>query len=239
VGADEILREQVAYYRARAPEYDRWFLREGRYDRGEAEKALWFAEVEEVAAAFAALDLDGAEVLELAPGTGIWTERLVDRASRVTAVDASPEMVEENRRRLGERAGSVDYVIADLFDWQPGRAWDCVVFSFWISHVPNDRLDGFLRGVAGMLRPGGSVFFLDGTPRQESTAIDHVLPGSGEEVMVRRLDDGREFRIVKNFWSAEELEQRCRAAGLDVAVHHTTYFQYGIGTLRPAAASSA
>jgi hypothetical protein len=30
-----ILREQADYYRARAPEYDQWWLREGRYDRGQ------------------------------------------------------------------------------------------------------------------------------------------------------------------------------------------------------------
>ena len=29
-----ILDEQIAYYRARASEYDEWFLRQGRYDLG-------------------------------------------------------------------------------------------------------------------------------------------------------------------------------------------------------------
>ena len=31
---DEVLASQRAYYRARASEYDAWFLRQGRYDRG-------------------------------------------------------------------------------------------------------------------------------------------------------------------------------------------------------------
>ncbi len=31
---DELLGEQAAYYRARAPEYDDWWQRTGRYDRG-------------------------------------------------------------------------------------------------------------------------------------------------------------------------------------------------------------
>jgi demethylmenaquinone methyltransferase/2-methoxy-6-polyprenyl-1,4-benzoquinol methylase len=29
----DILEEQLAYYRARASEYDEWFLRKSRYDR--------------------------------------------------------------------------------------------------------------------------------------------------------------------------------------------------------------
>ena len=31
---DDILEEQRAYYRARAPEYENWIHRRGRYDRG-------------------------------------------------------------------------------------------------------------------------------------------------------------------------------------------------------------
>lgn len=113
----QVLAEQAEYYRARAPEYDRWFFREGRYDRGEEATALWFSELEEVRAALARLPLDGADVLELAPGTGVWTELLVDRARQVTAVDISSEMVEENRRRLADNAQSLSFVLADLFEW--------------------------------------------------------------------------------------------------------------------------
>ncbi len=225
-----LLAEQADYYRARAPEYDRWFQRLGRYDRGEAATAQWVAEIETVRQALAGLPIDGGDVLELAPGTGIWTEQLVDRATHLTAVDASAEMIEENRLRLGGRAGSVSYIQADLFDWQPEHGYDAVVFCFWISHVPDARLDGFLRGVANMLRPGGSIFFLDGRREPTSTAGDHVLPDHGE-VVTRRLDDGREFRIVKNFWEADELASRCLDAGLDVEMLETAaYFQYGIGT---------
>jgi hypothetical protein len=51
-----------------------------------------------------------------------------------------------------------------------------------------------------------------------------------EQVMVRHLDDGREFAIIKNFLPAEELERRRLLAGLDVRAEETaTYFQYGLG----------
>ena len=45
---DELLAEQVAYYQARAGEYDEWFLREGRHDRGPEWNRRWFSELEEV-----------------------------------------------------------------------------------------------------------------------------------------------------------------------------------------------
>ena len=231
----ELLAEQAEYYRARAPEYDGWFERRGRYDRGEAATAQWFAEVDDVRRAFDALPLDGADVIELAPGTGIWTERLVDRVGHLTAVDASAEMIAENRTRLGARSDSVTYVQADLFAWQPERVYDVVVFCFWISHVPEARLEEFLGTVRSMLTVGGSVFFLDGRREPSSTAGDHQLPGPDTEVMTRRLDDGREFRIVKSFRGASNLEARFAAAGLDVGVLETaTYFQYGTGIRLPA-----
>jgi 2-polyprenyl-3-methyl-5-hydroxy-6-metoxy-1,4-benzoquinol methylase len=231
VDAEQVLGEQLAYYRARAGEYDRWFAREGRYDRGPKARQMWSAELEQVRTALSQVPLDGADVIELAAGTGIWTEVLAGRAAHVTAVDASPEMIEQNRRRLADLASRVSYVLADLFTWDPGRIWDAVVFCFWISHVPDARLDSFLSKAAGLLRPGGAVFFLDGRPEPTSTAADHVLPAPGEEVVIRRLDDGRVYRIVKNFWPAQELRRRCRAAALDVTVAQTpTYFQYGTGT---------
>jgi demethylmenaquinone methyltransferase/2-methoxy-6-polyprenyl-1,4-benzoquinol methylase len=230
VSDDDLLAEQVAYYRARAGEYDRWFLRQGRFDRGSEATARWFAEVDEVRAVLAGVPIDDLDVLELAPGTGIWTEDLVRRAAHLTAVDASTEMLDRCRHRLGPAAAAVEFVLADLFDWSPARTWDAVVFCFWISHVPDELLDGFLAGVAAMLRPGGAVFFLDGAREPTSTAADHVLPDADEQVMLRRLEDGREFRIVKNFWPPAELEARCRAAGLDIAVGRTaTYFQHGVG----------
>ena len=37
---DSLVQEQIAYYRARAPEYDDWWLRTGRYDSGDEFSAL-------------------------------------------------------------------------------------------------------------------------------------------------------------------------------------------------------
>ncbi|HYI14836.1 MAG TPA: class I SAM-dependent methyltransferase, partial [Thermomicrobiales bacterium] len=95
----EILREQQEYYNARAAEYDEWWMREGRYDRGAAENNVWFAEQEEVRSAFGTLEWRG-EILELAGGTGIWTEWLASRVRHITVLDGSLEMMAVNSARL-------------------------------------------------------------------------------------------------------------------------------------------
>lgn len=226
----QTLQEMKAYYRARAQEYDEWFYRQGRYDRGPEANARWFAEADEVFAALDTFALTG-DVLELAPGTGIWTERLVRTAATITAVDASPEMIEINRTRVADPR--VSYVLADLFSWQAERPYDAIFFGFWLSHVPQERLDDFFRSITTMLRPGGKIFFVDNRREPTSMAINHQLPEQGSQLMVRTLNNGQSFEIVKNFYDPADLVARCGRAGLDIAVRETaTYFLYGCGTRR-------
>jgi SAM-dependent methyltransferase len=224
----QTLAEMMVYYRERADEYDEWFYRQGRYDMGTEQNARWFTETDQVRAAFDALDMTG-DVLELAPGTGIWTERLLYTASTITTVDASPEMIAINRARVG--SDRVSYRQADLFTWRPSRQFDAVCFCFWISHVPTERLDAFLQMVAQSLRPGGKIFFVDGLREPTSTANNHQLPDEGQQVMTRKLNDGRAFQIVKNYYDPTALAARFADVGLNVTVHETTtYFLYGYGT---------
>ena len=73
-----ILYDQIAYYQARAKEYDQWFYRQGRYNRGAELNQRWFEEIEEVRQSLDAFKPSG-QVLELACGTGLWAELLVRR----------------------------------------------------------------------------------------------------------------------------------------------------------------
>ncbi len=219
-----VLDTQLAYYRARAPEYDEWFHRHGRYDRGADLTAAWHAELEVVRSWLVAMDLDGLEVLELAPGTGLWTAELLAAGASVTAVDAAPEMLEALAARCG--GPRLTTLRADLFTWAPTRQYDAVVACFFMSHVPDERFASFLSLVATALRDGGRLFLLDGVREDASTARDHVLGDERSQTMQRRLDDGRTFEIVKVFRGDAELVTTCAHAGLDVVVGRTaTYFQ--------------
>jgi demethylmenaquinone methyltransferase/2-methoxy-6-polyprenyl-1,4-benzoquinol methylase len=232
----ELLDEQVAYYRARAAEYDEWFLRRGRYDRGAERNRVWFEEVEIVRERLRATQSgirDDAAVLELACGTGLWTERLAGRAASLTAVDASPEVVALNRERLRAEGllEGVDYVLADLFAWRPPRRYDLVFFAFWLSHVPPARFDDFWQLVRGALAPGGRVFFVDNLA-SPSSRVARGLPEPGSERTTRELNDGRRFDIVKIFYDPAELEKRLASLGFAVRVEATpTHFLHGSGEL--------
>jgi len=226
---DALLKSQIEYYRARSGEYDDWFFRRGRYDRGADHNAAWFGDVATVAKAVDAWIPHG-RVLDLAAGTGLWTERLAVRATSVTAVDASPEALRINRARLeaGNHALRVSYVEADVFHWSPEVLYDGVFFGFWLSHVPPERFDAFWNALRGWLNPEGSVFLVDSRYDPTSTARDHRLEGEDGTMVSRKLDDGREYRIFKVFHPSPALTKRLADLGWNAEIRETeTYFLFG------------
>lgn len=231
---EDILREQQEYYNARAVEYDEWWLRQGRYDRGDQENNIWFAEQEEVRAAFASLDWRG-DVLELAGGTGIWTEWLAPRVRHITVLDGSLEMIALNAARLdaGGYRGKAEYRQVDLFNWQPKRQYDGLFMGYFLSHVPAVQLEAFLATLASALRPGGVLGLIDGRRDARSTSPDQPPPGPETEVMTRRLNDGRTFQIVKRFDDPAALADVFGRNGIDAAVRTTAiHFLYATGQRR-------
>ena len=223
-----LLQDQIDYYRARAGEYDEWWFRTGRYDRGPEWNARWHADVAAVEHALESwLDATRPEsVLELACGTGLFTRRLAPKVARLTAVDASPEVLAINRSRVA--APNVQYVEADLFAWRPQARYDAVFFSFWLSHVPDERFAAFWQTVSAALVPRGAAYLIDSAFDRTSTAKDHVLPGHDAGIVTRRLNDGREFRIVKLFHTPDALAIKLAAAGFASDIRQTAqYFIYG------------
>ena len=174
---DAMLAEQVAYYRARAAEYDATAYGDG----GTAAARI---------AAVAGLRIDG-DVLELACGTGMWTRALARSARTLTAVDSAEEALRIARARCPR---SVRFEVADVFTWQPARRYHVVFFAFWLSHVPTQRYPEFFAAVRDWLAPGGRVVFVDEPP---SVADKEVLLSA--ETVARTLTDGTQHRIVKVF----------------------------------------
>lgn len=231
---DGLLEGQRAYYRARAAEYDDWFLRRGQYDRGPENNRKWFSALERVRRELARFEPTG-EVLELACGTGLWTVELARRAAGITAVDASPEVLDINRARLQEAGPGIPvrYVLADLFDWSPEKAYDVVFLGFWLSHVPPGRFAAFWELVRSALRPGGRAFFVDSLRAETLAEKERLGRDPRGHTTLRRLNDGREFRIVKVFYDPADLEARLADMGWRFTVRTTeNSLLYGFGEPR-------
>jgi 2-polyprenyl-3-methyl-5-hydroxy-6-metoxy-1,4-benzoquinol methylase len=218
-----IIQQQIEYYKARAAEYDDWHMRTGRYDRGEEHRQKWLHELNEIRTTLESLIPEG-NILELACGTGLWTNSLVSNADKVVAVDSSEEVLEINRNLI--RDDRVTYIKADLFNWKPSEKYDFIFFGFWLSHVPSTKFDDFWNMVKNALNEDGKVFFVDSLYTQDSTAKNHVIDQSGQ--VKRKLDDGREFEIVKVFYEPPALLQKLEERGWSGYVRSTeNFFLFG------------
>jgi demethylmenaquinone methyltransferase/2-methoxy-6-polyprenyl-1,4-benzoquinol methylase len=200
----ELLAEQLAYYRARAPEYTETAIPE--FSTGVLSAAR-----RELLAALDAFRPTG-EVLELACGPGTWTPHLLHHASSVTAVDAAPEMLAIAAANIHDER--VRFMQANLFDWEPDRHYDVVFFGFWLSHVPLERFPSFWSTVGDCLKPGGRVAFVDDAYR----TADELIEGDRSSTIRRHLKDGTAFRAVKVPHTAEGLQERLARLGWDFTV---------------------
>jgi SAM-dependent methyltransferase len=189
----DIIHDQIAYYRARAPEYDA---------TSSPSDDRFAPSAEAVRTALRDFAPRG-RVLEIAAGTGQWTGLLAEVADELVATDASPEMLQINRAKHADR--SVIYQVADAFTLAPTHDFDVVFFGFFLSHVPPGRFDGFWDVVEGVLAPGGRVSFVD-EGRHFEWREDWIDEAAG--VVRRPLTDGTVHRAVKVLWRPEELEER-------------------------------
>ncbi len=226
VNDEDLLAEQRSFYRARAPEYDEWWQRRGRYDRGQEQLLEWQQQVAAVEAALNAFGPTG-KVLELAGGTGWWTQRLAETADQLTVVDSSPEALALNRDRVGRR--DVRYDAADLFDWRPDTSYDVVFFSFWLSHVPRSRFGDFWSLVRTCLGPSGRVFLVDNRddPMPGPSLKDPYVIEYGTDLQLRTLSDGSRYRVIKVMYEPGPLESLIAAEGWSVEIDATRWFIFG------------
>ncbi|MBA3851080.1 MAG: class I SAM-dependent methyltransferase [Chloroflexi bacterium] len=195
------------YYAARAPEYDAVY-RQGGGGTGGSVLDLWFQrELDEITGWLDQVPLRG-EIVELAAGTGWWSPLLAQKGE-LSIYDITAEPLDIARGRLLAHGLRAHIHVRDA--WQePDRQVDGVFCGFWLSHVRRARLGNFLALVARWLRQDGLFAFLD--ERAGTAGADpEADPETG--MTVRRLDDGREFRIPKVYYAPDELEEALREAG--------------------------
>lgn len=154
----------------------------------------------------------GKKVLEIAAGTGYWTQVLATTAAGITATDINAETTAiAAQRDYGPAPVSLRTADAYQLDAVPGD-FDLVFCGFWWSHIVRADIPRFLAGVRARTGPGTVLVLVDNRyVPGSSTPISRTGAG-GDTYQRRQLSDGREFEVVKNFPSREQL-----AADLDSA----------------------
>ncbi len=201
----------IAYYEARAPEYDDWYLRRGRYEHGPIHDTAWNAELDAAGRWLDGLSLAG-RIVELAAGTGWWSPLLAAKGE-LWMYDAAPAPLVRARERLVAHGLRAHLHVRDAWAEPDGEAIPAegLFAGFWLSHVERARTAAFLDLAARWLGAGGRIALIDSLPDPRSGAVDQPTPAADRSV--RRLTDGREFDIVKVYRSPDAIAAALAGAG--------------------------
>lgn len=198
------------YYAARAQEYERIYAkseRQGDLRRMES----WLSGV-----------LAGRSVLELACGTGYWTQFYAPTARRVVGIDSAQPTLDIARARLpaGVELRQGDAYRLPRFD----APFDAAFAGFWWSHVPRLRIAGFLQGLHAALQPGARIVFMDNRFVPGSSTPIAERDADGDTFQLRTLDDGSVYRILKNFPGADALLDAVEPFAAQASYHQWHFF---------------
>jgi ubiquinone/menaquinone biosynthesis C-methylase UbiE len=200
-----------SYYAARAPEYDRVYQKpERQADLRRLRR--WLPPV-----------LADSRLLEVACGTGFWTQFIAPAASEVVALDASAAALAIAIGRVPN--GKVKFLVGDAYRLpQDQGRFNAAFAGFWFSHVPRSRQREFLAGLGRVLDPGATVVLLDNLYVAGSSHPISEHDADGNTYQTRELDDGSRHRVLKNFPSEAEL--RAVVAGLGERAAFTEFEYY-------------
>jgi len=188
------------YYAQRASEYERIYAKPER----QGDLAVLKARIGRL--------LAGRKVLELACGTGYWTELISGSTVQTTALDVNNEVLEIARSK--KNAGKVEFLRGSAYEIPDfGRTHDALFAGFWWSHVPLEKMDSFLKQAVHSVAPGSLIAFLDNRYVAGSSTPVSRRDAGGNDYQMRELDNGSKHEVLKNFPGESELIQRASRHG--------------------------
>jgi SAM-dependent methyltransferase len=208
------------YYADRAAEYDEVYRK--------PERQADLARLKQLLPPLAA----GKRVLEIAAGTGYWTQVLASTAAQITATDLNAETIAIAAQRDYDPA-PVALRTADAYrlDTVPGE-FDLVFCGFWWSHIVRADVPRFLAGVRERTGAGVQLVLVDNRYVPGSNHPISRTGPDGDTYQNRRLADGREYEVLKNFPSRDQLAADLEPAATDLAWTGLEYYWLASCVLR-------
>lgn len=205
------------YYAQRALEYEQIFERPQRQPNIATIKR-WLGE-----------QFSGRRVLEVATGTGFWLPAATAQAKSWLCTDVNAEVLEVAKTKPLDFS-KLSFRLADAYalDLVPAGAaspFDAAFAGLWFSHVPVRRQAAWLAQLHAQLAPGSVVILMDNRyVAGDSTPISRV-DSDGNGYQMRRLNDGSQHEVLKNFPSLAQMQALLKAADArDIEWQELDYF---------------
>ena len=201
----------LEYYARRATEYEAIYAKpERQADLDRVRR--WLHE-----------ELGGCRLLEIACGTGYWTAWLAPAVEGILATDANEEVLDVARRK-SYPPGQASFAVADAYELGTvAGEFNAAFAGFFWSHVPRQRIPAFLKGLHGRMGHGVRIVLLDNRYVAGSSTSISRRDEAGNTYQQRRLADGSEYEVLKNFPNPAELTE---ALGTEATGLRIVEFEY-------------
>ena len=168
--------------------------------------------------------LRGRTVLEVACGTGYWTQFIAREAAKVYACDINDAVLEIAREKPIPPSRA-QFFKADAVTLEGAPAGcDAAFAGVWWSHVKKSDLAKFVQNLASKLVPGAVVAILDNRYAQGSSTAISRRDAEGNTYQIRHLPNGEEYEVLKNFPLAEELADAVRPVAREATLETVAYY---------------
>jgi ubiquinone/menaquinone biosynthesis C-methylase UbiE len=208
------------YYEKRAAEYEQIYEKAERQDELE-----WLRR--RIPELFA-----GRTVLEVACGTGYWTQFIARAAKKVHACDINDAVLEIAReKRIAP--GKVEFFKADAVTLENAPAGcDAAFAGFWWSHVKKSGIEQFVANLSKRLAPGARVVILDNLFVGSSSTPISRRDAEGNTYQKRKILTGEEYEVLKNFPTPDELRAAVAPVAREAHLESLTYYWLLVFTLK-------
>ncbi len=163
-------------------------------------------------------------VLEIACGTGYWTKIISSVAKSITATDINNEVLKIAKNKL-IKLKKVTFIQDDSYSLNKIRGNFTAGFACsWWSHILVSKLNDFFNVFHSRLQPGALVIFIDNYYIAGSSIPISRIDNEGNTYQIRKLQDGREYEILKNFPTRETFDEILGKRVKNLKIEFLTYF---------------
>jgi 2-polyprenyl-3-methyl-5-hydroxy-6-metoxy-1,4-benzoquinol methylase len=201
----------ILYYKERAKEYEQVYLKPERQEDIRNTTIILQEQ------------FSGKTVLEIACGTGFWTERISQTAAAVLATDINETVIEVAKQKKYVNA-PVTFERADIFNFCSENKYEALFGGFIWSHIPLQRMDQFLRILNSFTSPDGTIVLMDNNFVKGSNSPITYTDEKENTFQTRRLEDGSMHLIMKNFPTENFLREKLADMAFDIQFIKLKYF---------------
>ena len=203
--------EIITYYKDRAKEYEKIYSKpERQNDLLVAEKILQDT--------FADKD-----ILEIACGTGYWTQKISITSKSILAIDINDAVIEIARSKTYS-PGEVSFQTADIFNLTFAAKHKYLFGGFIWSHIKLEDLNNFICKVHSIVEDHGTIVFMDNNYVAGSNLPVTQIDNLGNTYQTRTLENGTAHKVLKNFPTETFIRQLLTDRATEITFMNLQYY---------------